>query len=136
MNKPDNTVVPFRIADADRRIRHVFVRDLMLDAHIGIHAHEQGVTQRLRINLDLSVIDRHPLPADHIEHVVCYQEVVDDTTAIVARGHVNLVETLAEEIAQDILATPDVVAVRVRVEKLDAFANVASVGVEIERTSA
>ncbi len=136
MNKPDNTVVPFRIADADRRIRHVFVRDLMLDGHIGIHAHEQDVTQRLRINLDLSVVDRHPLPADHIEHVVCYQQVVEDTAAIVARGHVNLVETLAEEIAQDILATPDVVAVRVRVEKLDAFANVASVGVEIERTSA
>jgi dihydroneopterin aldolase len=136
MSQPDSTVVRFRIADADRRIRHVFVRDLMLDGHIGIHAHEQGVPQRLRINLDLSVIDRHPLPADHIEHVVCYQQVVDTTTAIVARGHVNLVETLAEEIAQDILATPEVVAVRVRVEKLDAFANVASVGVEIERTSA
>ena len=67
MSQPDSTVVPFRIADADRRIRHVFVRDLMLDGHIGIHAHEQGVPQRLRINLDLSVIDRHPLPADHIE---------------------------------------------------------------------
>ncbi|MEN3974615.1 dihydroneopterin aldolase [Emcibacter sp. SYSU 3D8] len=136
MSNPDNTVVPFRVADADRRIRHVFVRDLMLDGHIGIHAHEQGVVQRLRINLDLSVVDRHPLPADHIAHVVCYQEVVEATTAIVARGHVNLVETLAEEIAQEILATPDVVTVRVRVEKLDAFANVASVGVEIERTSA
>jgi dihydroneopterin aldolase len=136
MSKADNTVVPFRIADASRRIRHVFVRDLMLDGHIGIHAHEQGVPQRLRINLDLSVSDRHPLPADHIEHVVCYQQVVEDTTAIVNRGHVNLVETLAEEIAQVILANLQVLAVRVRVEKLDAFANVASVGVEIERTSA
>jgi len=45
------------------------VRDLMLDGHIGIHAHEQGVAQRLRINLDLSVIDRHPLPADHISRL-------------------------------------------------------------------
>jgi dihydroneopterin aldolase len=136
MSKSDNSVLPFRIADADRRIRHVFVRDLMLEGHIGIHDHEQGVAQRLRINLDLSVVDRHPLPADRIEHVVCYQRVVDGATAIVGRGHVNLVETLAEEIAQDILAMQDVVAVRVRVEKLDAFANVASVGVEIERTSA
>jgi dihydroneopterin aldolase len=136
MSKPENTVVPFRIADADRRIRHVFVRDLMLAGDIGIHPHEQGVAQRLRINLDLSVIDRHPLPADHIDHVVCYQEVVEETTAIVGSGHVNLVETLAEEIAQSILANPQVTAVRVRVEKLDAFANVASVGVEIERTSA
>lgn len=136
MSKPENTVVPFRIADADRRIRHIFVRDLMLAGDIGIHPHEQGVAQRLRINLDLSVIDRHPLPADQIEHVVCYQEVVEQTTAIVGGGHVNLVETLAEEIAQSILANPQVTAVRVRVEKLDAFANVASVGVEIERTSA
>jgi dihydroneopterin aldolase len=136
MNKPENTVVPFRIADAARRIRHVFVRDLLLEAQIGIHDHEQGVRQRLRINLDLSVVDDHPLPADRIEHVVCYQEVVDQTTAIVGRGHVNLVETLAEEIAQGILGRPGVVAVRVRVEKLDAFANAASVGIEIERTSA
>jgi dihydroneopterin aldolase len=137
MSKPDsNTVLPFRIADAGRRIRHVFVHDLVLQAQIGIHAHERGVTQRLRINLDLSVIDRHPLPADHIEHVVCYQEVVRQTTAIVERGHVNLVETLAEDIAQTVLGNDQVTAVRVRVEKLDAFANVASVGVEIERTSA
>ncbi|MBI1180886.1 MAG: dihydroneopterin aldolase [Alphaproteobacteria bacterium] len=137
MNKTEShSVVPFRIADADRRIRHVFVHDLVLDAQIGIHAHERGVTQRLRINLDLSVVDRHPLPADRIEHVVCYQEVVKDTTAVIGRGHVNLVETLAEEIAQTILGNDQVIAVRVRVEKLDAFANVASVGVEIERTSA
>ncbi|MEN3953047.1 dihydroneopterin aldolase [Iodidimonas sp. SYSU 1G8] len=136
MSKADNTVVPFRIADAARRIRHVFVRDLMLDGHIGIHAHEQGVRQRLRINLDLSVSDHHPLPADQIEHVVCYQQVVEATTAVVNRGHVNLVETLAEEIAQTILGNNQVITVRVRVEKLDAFANVASVGVEIERTSA
>ncbi len=135
MSKPENTIVPFRIADADRRIRHVFVRDLMLDGHIGIHSHEQGVSQRLRINLDLAVIDQ-PLPADRIEHVVCYQQVIEGVTAVVGRRHVNLVETLAEDIAQSILANPQVTAVRVRVEKLDAFANAASVGVEIERTSA
>ena len=135
MSKPENTIGPFRIADADRRIRHVFVRDLMLDGHIGIHGHEQGVSQRLRINLDLAVIDQ-PLPADRIEHVVCYQQVIEGVTAVVGRRHVNLVETLAEDIAQSILANPQVTAVRVRVEKLDAFANAASVGVEIERTSA
>ena len=135
MSKPENTIGPLRIADADRRIRHVFVRDLMLDGHIGIHGHEQGVSQRLRINLDLAVIDQ-PLPADRIEHVVCYQQVIEGVTAVVGRRHVNLVETLAEDIAQSILANPQVTAVRVRVEKLDAFANAASVGVEIERTSA
>ena len=71
MSQPDSTVVPFRIADADRRIRHVFVRDLMLDGHIGIHAHEQGVPQRLRINLDLSVIvNVQTLPSAEVSQAV------------------------------------------------------------------
>lgn len=139
MSKPTSTdgytVVPFKIADAARRIRHVFVRDLMLDGRIGIHPHEQGGPQRLRINLDLSVADKGVLPADQIDHVVCYEQVVEQTKQIVARGHVNLVETLAEDIAASILEDPAVIGVRVRVEKPDALADVSSVGVEIERTS-
>jgi len=135
MNKSDShSVVAFPIADSNRRIRHVFVRDLMIEGRVGIYSHEKANAQRLRINLDLSVTDE-PLPADHIRHVVCYEEVVDQVRAIIDRGHVNLVETLAEDIAATILQTPAVRAVRVRVEKLDVLENVSSVGVEIERTS-
>ena len=131
----DNTIIPFKIADAERRIRHVFVRDLMIDGRIGIYPHEKTGTQRLRINLDLSVVDAGVLPADDIDHVVCYEEVVEQTRRIIGRGHVNLVETLAEDIAAAVLEDAAVISVRVRVEKLDALADVASVGVEIERTS-
>jgi 7,8-dihydroneopterin aldolase/epimerase/oxygenase len=131
----DHAVVPFRIADSKARIRHVFVRDMVTEGVIGIHPHEKRGPQRLRVNLDLSVRDVHPLPADDIRHVVCYEEVVKDTRAIIGRGHVGLVETLAEDIASSILRNDQVIAVRVRVEKLDVLEDVASVGVEIERTS-
>ncbi|MBT4741452.1 MAG: dihydroneopterin aldolase, partial [Rhodospirillaceae bacterium] len=49
--------------------------------------------------------------------------------------HINLVETLAERIAQTCLQHPDCDTVRVRIEKLDVFEDVESVGVEIERKS-
>ena len=58
---------------------------------------------------------------------------IDRVRAVVAAGHVQLVETLAERIAETCLADERVMAARVKVEKLDVFADAASVGVEIER---
>jgi dihydroneopterin aldolase len=110
----------------------VFVRDLTLDAVLGIHAHEKRAPQPIRINLELDVrLDR--AIEDRYENVVCYHEAVKRIEAIVAAGHVNLVETWAEEIAASMLADPRVDAVKVRIEKLAAVARTASVGVEIER---
>jgi dihydroneopterin aldolase len=129
------TVTPLRIADADRRIRHVFVRDLRLDAHIGVHKHEKNSAQPVRINIDLTVAEEAGYRGDRLKHVVDYEKVVDKVKAIVAGGHLNLVETLAERIAQACLEDRRILAIRVRVEKLAAIAEAVSVGVEIERTS-
>jgi dihydroneopterin aldolase len=68
--------------------------------------------------------------------VVDYEKVAASVRAIVGAGHVRLVETLAERIAEACLADPRVHVVRVRVEKLDVFADAASAGVEIERRQA
>ena len=44
-----------RIASAERSLRHVFIRDLVLAGSIGVHRHEKESLQRVRINLDLAV---------------------------------------------------------------------------------
>jgi len=67
--------------------------------------------------------------------VVCYAEIVAGVREIVAAGHINLVETLAERIAARCLSDGRVRSARVRIEKLDVFADAASVGVEIERSN-
>ena len=46
-----------RFADAGLALRHVFLRDLMLDAAIGVYASEHGRRQRIRVNVDLAVED-------------------------------------------------------------------------------
>jgi dihydroneopterin aldolase len=130
---PQDNVLPLRIADARRGIRHVFVRDLVLDAEIGVHAHEKGRTQKIRINVDLAVADGGEALPDKLGAVVCYEEVVNNIRRIVADGHTGLVETLAERIAESGLADKRVVSVRVRIEKLQAIEGTQSVGVEIER---
>lgn len=126
-------VQPLRIADAARSIRHVFIRDLRLDAHIGAYRHEEGRAQPIRINIDLTVSEDAAPIGDRLEAVVDYAQVARGVREIVDQGHVKLVETLAEAIASFALADPRVRAVRVRIEKLKALRNAESVGVEIER---
>ena len=125
-------VQPLRIADAARGIRHVFIRNLEVLAHIGIYGHEQGKLQPVRINVDLAVEDVHRLE-DKLERVVDYAEIATSIRAIVDAGHINLAETLAERIAQACFDDTRVKSARVRVEKLHALPGAESGGVEIER---
>lgn len=126
-------VEPLNIANAREGVRHVFVRDLVVDSSIGVYAHEREATQRVRVNVDLAVREHTAPLGDDLANVVSYEDVTKGVEAIIARGHINLVETLADEIAAMCLEDPRVRSVRVRVEKLDVFANAESVGVEIER---
>jgi dihydroneopterin aldolase len=116
-------------------IRRVFVRDLVLDCLIGVHRHERDGTQRVRINLDLSVRETPAPIDDRLANVLCYEDLIGRVRRLAAAGHVNLVETLAERVAALCLEAPDVASVAVRVEKLDVFADAASVGIEIVRSN-
>jgi dihydroneopterin aldolase len=129
-----------RIADAARGLRHVFLRDLVLQASIGVHPPEHEATQRIRINVDLGVEDdgarplsRTAVGRDDLARVVDYEQIASAVRRIVATGHVRLVETLAERVAEACLADPRVSVARIRVEKLDVFPDSVSAGVEIER---
>ena len=120
------------IASAALAIRHVFIRNLEVLAHIGVHGHEQGKMQPVRINVDLSVEDT-AVPADKLEYVVDYDAICRRIRAILAAGHINLAETLAERIATTCFEDARVKTARIRVEKLHALPGAESGGVEIER---
>jgi 7,8-dihydroneopterin aldolase/epimerase/oxygenase len=129
-----------RIADATRGLRHVFLRDLLLSANIGVYRDEHGRRQRIRVNVDLGVLDdgarsqsRAPVGQDDLARVVDYAVIANQVNVIVAEGHVQLVETLAERIAEACLNDPRVSLARVRIEKLDVLPDGASAGVEVER---
>ena len=131
MNK--KPMISHHVASAAARLRHVFVRDLEVMATLGIHEHEKLKAQRIIVNIDLSVKEGDDPMVDDIRNVVSYEIVVKKVEAIIARGHVNLVETLAELFAEACLKDKRVMAARVRIEKPDIIKNARSVGVEIER---
>ncbi len=132
MNRP-GIVRPFPLAEARSGVCHVFVRDLTLACHIGVHRRERGTRQRVRINLDLAVTEGELPVDDRLANVLDYEAVVAGVKRVARERHLNLVETLAEKIAELCLSDRRVRSARVRVEKLDVFSDVAGVGVEIER---
>lgn len=111
----------------------VFVRDLVLECSIGIYDYEKHNRQRVRINAELVVSADPEMSHDDIAGVLNYELIVDGIKQIIASGHINLVETLAERVIDLCLVDPRVIAARSVVEKLDVYPEAGSVGVTIER---
>jgi len=109
----------------------ILIRNLELLARIGVHGHEQGMPQPVRINVRLSA--KITAAGDRLDSVLDYEAVANKIRGIVAAGHINLAETLAERIASSCLEDKRVFKAWVRVEKLHAMAGAEAAGVEIER---
>jgi dihydroneopterin aldolase len=117
-----------RLADC----RRLFLRNFTLQANIGIHDFERNGAQRIVVNIDLYV----PLAAttphhDKIGEVLDYDFIHGTIRERVARGHINLQETLCDDLARVLLAHPLVRAVRVATEKPDVYPDCDAVGVEV-----
>lgn len=113
--------------------RRLFIRDLVMPCAIGIHDHEKGARQNVRINVDLDIADPDAPHHDRIDEVVSYDDIVSGIRSLVGAGHINLAETLAERVADLCLADRRVARATVRIEKLDVLSDAESIGVEIVR---
>lgn len=115
--------------------RRVFIRGLELIGSIGIYEHERRYEQRLVVSLDLAVRDTYDGHSESIADVYDYDRAIAAVKETVAARHYNLIETLAERIAEACLADRSVLSVRVRIEKPDVLPACRGIGIEILRTS-
>jgi dihydroneopterin aldolase len=111
----------------------IVVRGLVLTCSIGIYEHERRHPQRVRIGVELDVADPGSFAGDDFGKVLNYEFVVDGINATLAAGHVDLVETLAERIADCCLADSRALRATIHVEKLDVYPQSDGVGVSIVR---
>jgi dihydroneopterin aldolase len=114
--------------------RRIFVREVVMNANIGIHPSELAAPQRVVLNVDLFVPLALSTPKeDRIHEVVDYDFVRTTIRQRLDAGHVNLQETLVDDIAGALLAHPAVRAVRVASEKPDVYEDIEAVGIEVFR---
>ena len=117
-----------RLADC----RRLFLRDYSVPVRIGAHDFERDAPQRVVFNVDLYVPLALSTPSrDHLDEVVDYDFIRSTIRDRVAQGHVDLQETLADDLLRLLLAHPGVRAARVSTAKPDVYPDCREVGVEV-----
>lgn len=112
--------------------RRLFLRNYRVNANIGVHAFEKQGTQNLLINVELYVPLAQTTPkADDLSEVVDYDFIRSTIAQRISRGHIELQETLCDDIMTDMLAHPLVRAARVSTAKTDVYDDCDAVGVEV-----
>ena len=117
--------------------RRIFLRDHVISVQIGAHAFKKTQAQRVIFNVELFVPYADSTPqADKLSEVVDYDFVREVIAQRVATGHVELQETLCDDLANRLLAHPQIAAVRLSSCKPDVYPDCAGVGVEVFRMKA
>ncbi len=115
----------------DGPLDRISLRDHIVEVEIGAFQAERGTTQRICFNV---VVEVQPLTdpvADDVDRILSYDRVTEAIAAELADERLNLLETLAERVAERILLEPQSMRVFVRIEKLDRGPG--ALGVEIVR---
>ncbi len=109
----------------------ISVRDYTLEVEIGAFQAERGVKQHIRFNVVLEVSRNAAAQSDDVDQVLSYDTITEAIDEQLSTERINLLETLAERIAERLLENPKAVRAFVRIEKLDRIPG--TLGVEIVR---
>lgn len=113
----------------------VFIRDLRIETTIGVDAWERQIRQIVSIDLEMAADVRRAAASDAIADAVDYQAVTRRLVQLVGASQFRLLETLAETVAERLLAEFEVPWLRLRVSKPGAVRGAREAGVVIERGS-
>ena len=111
----------------------VFIRELRAETVIGVYDWERGIRQAVVLDLELATDNRRAAASDSIRDALDYAAVSERLLSFIEASEFQLIETLAERLADILLGEFGVPWLRLRLSKPGAVAAASDVGVEIER---
>ena len=112
--------------------RRIVFSSIKLDAFIGILEHERLATQPIHIDAEIDVVVTQNIDDNDISSVLDYRLFHDAIVQECTRGHVNLLETLTDQVAKRLLALfAETRSVKVRITKTSAFSDCLGVAIEV-----
>ncbi len=111
----------------------IFLREIRLDARIGIYKREKAITQKVELDLDIALPDDRVFDSGKVADTIDYAVVIERIRAVLVEQHYGLVENMAEHVAQILLGEFRAPWARVSIAKIGAQRDARRVGVVIER---
>ena len=111
----------------------ILIRNLVFPMKIGIYKHEKFKEQRVRVNLELRVYQKKGSIDDRIDNVICYEDIIKLIKNIASSKHLNLVETLANKLANKFEKINQVKEIFIKVSKCEIIKEETDIGFILNR---
>ena len=113
--------------------KKVIIKDLLLNFVIGYYSAEKAKKQNVKFNIELNYTDQKNLNDKDIKSIVDYGRIIKVIKNMTKNKHYNFLESLADDLFDKLFKDERIDKIKLKIEKLDAIIDAASVGIEITK---
>ena len=113
--------------------KKVIIKDLLLNFVIGYYSAEKAKKQNVKFKIELNYTDQKNLNDKDIKSIVDYGTIIKVIKNMTKNKHYNFLESLADDLFDELFKDERIDKIKLKIEKLDAIREAASVGIEITK---
>ena len=113
--------------------KKVLIKDLLLDLKLGYYDFEKEKSQKVKFSLEIDYVDKKPSNDKDLKSIVNYSKIVKLIKKLVKNKHYNFLETLAEDVFDELFKDKRIDKISLQIEKLEIMKDCSSVGIQISK---
>ena len=113
--------------------KKVLINDLILDLKLGYYDFEKEEPQKVKFTLEVNYEDKKPSNDKDLKSIVNYAKIVKIVKKLVKNKHYNFLETLAEDVFDELFKDKRIDKISLQIEKLEIMKDCSSVGIQISK---
>ena len=113
--------------------KKILINDLVLDLKLGYYNSEKGKSQKVKFNLEVNYENKKPSNDKDIKSIVNYAKIVKLIKKLIKNKHYNFLETLAEDVFDELFKDKRIDKISLQIEKLEIMKDCSSVGIQISK---
>ena len=113
--------------------KKIIIKELTLDLKLGYYDFEKEKKQKVKFSLEIDYEDKKPTNDEDIKSIVNYDKIVKLISKLVKSKHYNFLETLAEDVFDELFKDRRIGKIMLQIEKLEILKHCSSVGIQISK---
>ena len=113
--------------------KKILINELILDLKLGYYDFEKEKAQKVKFNLEIDYKDKKPTNDRDLKSIVNYGKIVKLVKKLVKNKHYNFLETLAEDVFDELFKDKRIDKITLKIEKLEILKDCSSVGIQISK---
>ena len=113
--------------------KKILIKELTLDLKLGYFDFEKDKTQKVKFTLEIDYRDKKPTNDKDLKSIVNYDKIVKLIKKLVKNKHYNFLETLAEDVFDELFKDKRIDKITLQIEKLEIMKDCSSVGIQISK---